>query len=254
MSQWRALLSETVFLWAFREAAYWSQRWPGIVTINRNIIEDNETDYSAGGLIAINREPATSNGGPMVVSNNILRNNRCGSGIAAAHGGAAYIYNTDTLTMFNNLIYSNQARAMDTFEGSAGGLVVVTYAGSVNMVNNTITRNHADTAMGGIYLVEAGDAWAVSDINLQNNIIRGNTYGLSSAEEDILTTSATNPVSGNTLTIANNNYSVLTNDAAAVTPTLSDNINADPLFVNVTDPDSANSDMRLRYGSPWVDR
>jgi hypothetical protein len=226
---------------------------PGTITINRNIIEDNETDYSAGGLIAINREPATSNGGPMVVSNNILRNNLCGTGIAAAYGGAAYLYNTDTLTMFNNLIYSNHARVLDVFEGSTGGLVVVTYAGDVNMVNNTITGNHADTATGGIYLVEAGDAWAVSNVNLQNNIIRSNTSGESSTAEDILNKlSATNPV-GNTLTIANNNYGVLTNDTAAVAPTLSDNINAEPLFVNVTDPDSANWDLRLRYGSPCVD-
>lgn len=222
---------------------------PGVVEINKNIIEDNDSDRRGGGFYVMNHVAGT--GAPIIISNNIIRNNKAGSTTVSSNpfGGGAMLYSTETLTIYNNLIYGNEVRGAVSYEGSGGGLCLIGLAGDIYLINNTIVENHSNGFGGGVTAQTFSNAWANSHFQFYNNIIRGNTYGGWLGDADIFNTISNSvPSPGNTLTISHTNYSGYGAwpNPPAVTPTLTGNINLNPEFVGV-------GDYHLNYTSPCID-
>jgi predicted outer membrane repeat protein len=133
----------------------------------------------------------------------------------------------------NNIITANSA-----FNG--GGLHAVTtgdvVAGTLNLINNTITENTSSNSGGGIYI--DGDLDSV--LNIYNNIIRGN---LCPVGGDI--TLLYDPLQGAESYGFSNNYSYISGNWTQS----GKNINADPQFMA-----PANGDYHLQSTSPCIDK
>ena len=92
---------------------------PGTVWLNRNIIEENETGDTGGGFILYKDDSVTKTGGPIHITNNIIRNNVAASGQDATSGGGR-INTANSLVVSNNLFYGNVVGGNPSFYGGGG--------------------------------------------------------------------------------------------------------------------------------------
>ncbi len=211
---------------------------PGEVTVNKNIFDQNFAQQVGGGLIL--------DLGFKTLSNNIIKNNTAGviGTTLNTVAGGAYVYcsNSNSCSVFNNLIYDNIVNHNDTDSGAAGGIILYAVGGAIDFVNNTVTGNQAYTHGGGIYLAAAGFAH-----RLYNNIIRGNSTLVGWLDSQDIFQSVSNTIPGNSVTIANSDYQYLGIwPVTPVTPTLTANINLDPKFVG-------GGNYHLESDSPCID-
>lgn len=214
---------------------------PGEIEINRNIIEENESNYGAGGAIVYTHDNVVQTGAPIVFTDNIVRNNLAGSG-SDAGGGGAFLYGSSSLLVANNLIYNNEVRG--SFAGRGGGAYLVGLSGPVYAINNTVVFNRAFTEAGGLYM--QGGGWANTDFHLYNNII-GASPDCDECREDIINAiSDSLPSPGNSLIVSHNNFNELINFSGAVVPVVTENFAGDPMFASA-------SDFHLVKGSPCID-
>ena len=224
---------------------------PGTVTLNQNIIEENEAGGTGGGFLINNDDSVTKTGGPIHITNNIIRNNVAASMKDATSGGGR-INALNSLVISNNLIYGNVVGGNPSFFGAGGGLYVPVIGGDVRILNNTIIGNTAYTDAGGINVGSFGlIGYPAQVVQLSNNIIRGN-FATTGSGSDIYTQIKTNP--GNALTISHSDFhDLFTRAGSFLIPTLINNIDAPPLFVSTADPDPANWNLRLQPDSPCID-
>lgn len=174
--------------------------------IEKNTIYDNWSDGNGGGL-------SIEDAG--IVRNNIFFNNYAQLNGGGIHSGPnIYLFrDVDEMPLFqNNIIYKNSA-------ANGGGI-----CGTGNIVNNTITENHAERYGGGIYFIGASTM-------IQNSIVFLNDA---------------------------NEYKEIAHWYATVDINYSDikggwqgegNIDVDPLFIGFT-----NNDYHLQSNSPCVDK
>jgi parallel beta-helix repeat protein len=160
------------------------ETWPYLtgITITGNIIENNDpADDSWGGGIR-------AEGTNIIISNNIIRNNRAGRGGGLAclgnnftvtgnqisnnsatsdHGGGIIAAGTGRIT--NNLIQGNNV-GIDIGYGWGGGIHIFgPSAEPVIFSGNTVQNNHASSSGGGVFVDDGASA------TLQNNLIINNT-------------------------------------------------------------------------------
>ena len=122
--------------------------------IKHNIITDNEAIDATGMVSAGGGGIRAGDGNPQII-NNIIRNNR-------GRYGAGIVLNFAAGIVSNNLIMNN--RGGEDFAGSG----IWKYKGTVaEVANNTIIGNESTLSGAGVYV------WS-SEMNLRNNIIRGN--------------------------------------------------------------------------------
>lgn len=126
----------------------------GEITANNNIISDNDSDGSYGGLVLQASGNLTFNGN--TVSSNTANGSQGGVSVASVAG---------SVIMNSNTISGNEADA-----GSAGGMQILA-AASITFNGNTLTGNKAPTGQGG-----GGVAVSTSggDISMNANTIQGN--------------------------------------------------------------------------------
>lgn len=224
---------------------------PGTVTLNQNIIEENECADTGGGFGIYNDDSVTKTGGLIHITNNIIRKNVAASGTGGT-GGGGRINTANSLVISNNLVYGNVAGGNPSFFGAGGGLFVSVLGGSVQILNNTIVGNTAYTNAGGINVGSFGlSGYPAQVVQLTNNIIWDNVATTGSGN-DIYNEIKTDP--GNTLTIAHSDFhDLFTRIGSFLAPTLLNNIDAAPLFVSTGDPDPANWDLHLQPDSPCID-
>jgi hypothetical protein len=191
----------------------------GSVTIDGITIQNGKVNWP--GMLA----EGWSYYGTVVLSNCIIKNSTSRYDmvlVESDHGNASVI---------NNIIVNNTS----TY-GSAG-IFLYTYSGNIDMTNNIIANNSVTDSSGtggGLYI----DAETTSVANVYNNIIWGNT----ATAGDIYIPSW----SGGTINIYNNDFSTVIIFGSP--PVMSNNIDADPLFVN-----TAAGDYHLATGSPAID-
>jgi hypothetical protein len=183
---------------------------------------------SSGGSLDLN---LTSN----IIKNNQATNSGAGVGVYAQGTGT-----TAHATLTNNMIFGNESG------GNGGG--VYAYADlsgelTMTLTNNTITDNTAVGVGGGLRAYASHGS--VNDVTVKNSILWGNT---AASGQDIAVRQS---VAG----IATVNSSF--NDVGDALPdatgpgtynNLGNNINTDPLFVNLI-----GGDLRLGAGSPAID-
>jgi len=173
--------------------------------------------------------------GDIEISNNIITSNTSTAGGGALLRTSSTNGSSGNVTVVNNVISGNTTTStafisgIEAYSSSDAG-------GTVTLTNNTITGNinPAGSSLGGAYMNAGGSSGVV---NCYNNIIRGNT------PVDIF-------VGGTTKNGYNNNYTTILGGWDYGVGT---NIDADPLFVDVSNPDSANWDLHLRSNSPCID-
>jgi hypothetical protein len=224
---------------------------PGTVTLNRNIIEENECFNTGGGFRITNDDPVTKTGGPIHITNNIIRKNVAASGTGGT-GGGGRINTANSLVISNNLIYGNVVGGNPSFFGTGGGLFVSVLGGNVQILNNTVIGNTAYTDAGGLNVGSFGlSGYPAQVVQLSNNIIRDN-FATTGSGNDIYNQIKADP--GNTLTITYNDFhDLITRAGNFLTPTLLNNIDAAPLFFSTADPDPLNWNLGLQRGSPCMD-
>lgn len=139
--------------------------------------------------------------------------------------------------IFNNLIHNNSAGTDSLAYGLVGGMILGMHAGDAYVISNTITENivHARTGStdgtGGGVLVETDeDAWAGSNVHLYNNIVFQNDCAPTQGSDDISNDIAGSGPYAGTLVISHSDYGELGSNTGLVTPQLTDNIHAAPLF------------------------
>lgn len=156
--------------------------------------------------------------------------------------------NNNIVTVVNNIIVQNNCVEVNAI---AGGLTILSQTGSESnqfiVTNNTIADNTSIDG-AGLRVEDVGTSGNTVEIN--NNIIFNNKDGEGTILDIYLADLAEDMTSLFATSLSNNNYSVLfsqcENDANC-TPeiTLTDNIDADPLFL-----DPANQDYHLGLDSP----
>jgi hypothetical protein len=211
----------------------------GPVIVRNSTFDGNEAANFAGGGAYI-----VGSNDPVVIENNLfLRNGSPG------HGAGVYVVTVSgNIRFVNNVAYTNTAQVL------GGGALLTTSSGKVTVINNTLTADSAASG-GGIYLALDSDA-AVA--NVYNNIIWNNkatnNYGNDIAVCDncnLITVTAT-------VNLRNNNFSDFFSQCEhnlGCSPRIDQksNKNVNPQFVNVTDPDPVNWDLRLDPGSECID-
>ncbi len=205
----------------------------GTVTLRDNTFRDNFAGGGAGTNNAGGLQVSTDTGTIMLTSN-AFRNN---STVEDGGGVSLNSFYDSTATLQNNIFSGNSARF-------GGGAHVSCEIGTVNLTNNTFSGN---SAYGGGLFVELWENIAIA--NIYNNIIWGNTGTFSDlyVQDDMDV-----DLTGARVNLYHNDY---TNFDIEVGDNLfrGDNIDQDPLFVDVSDPDPGNWDLHLNGGSPCID-
>jgi hypothetical protein len=206
---------------------------PGSVIIRNNVFTGNTATNIDGGGISITGYPKS-----VIVEGNLFYENR-----ASVYGGAISIGTFGTVDFMNNVVYTNTA----TF-----GSVQITTSDVATINNNTLTSNSGNG--GGCLWVNLITDTAIA--NIYNNIIwneAGMVYG------DIR---IGDRVGGSNIGVAvnlyNNDFADFFSDCSniigcAPNITQGNNKNVNPQFVNVSNPDPANWDLRLASGSEAID-
>ncbi len=203
------------------------------VEIDRFTIENGNT-ADGGGIFAF-----ASNSGviELTLNANIIRNNRStnsGGGVAMyAQGAGANAH----ATLTNNVIYGNDTT------GKGGGFYAFSNNSSnvtANLINNTITDNTSGDVGGGLRAYSS--AGSVTDVTVKNSIIWGNA-GASGHDIAIRQSLGGNATVHSSF---NDVGDILPDaDAPGTYDDQGDNIDANPLFANVS-----LGDLHLGVGSP----
>jgi predicted outer membrane repeat protein len=191
---------------------------PVALTVTRSVFVRNRAQ-EGGGAISVE-----GSGSLTVTDSTFLRNKAVSPGISLQGGGAVAIVtgSSSLVTMTNTLFAGNTAKGY-------GGALWMTYAGSLDMTNCTLTRNATKMNGGGLYLDSVAGA-------LTNTIVWGNKAAV-----------GTDVWAGNTtLDLDHDDIGELTTDATVVND-LGGNINTDPLLV------APPNDLHLAAGSPCID-
>ncbi len=197
----------------------------GNITLTSNTFTSNSTttDNPSGG------------GGASVFTGSgtiTLTNNRFAANSSRGDGGGANVKNSsgDT-TLTNNRFIDNSTQA------SGGGAKVTTDSGAIKLTNNTFVFNSSiEESGGGLF----ADGSGTTIINIQNNIIFGNTT--SENGDDVFV--------GNTATL--NLFKNIFSDfdcSSCLNVRESENINQDPLLI-----DPLNGDIHLGTNSPAINK
>ncbi len=206
---------------------------PGSVIIRNNIFNGNVATNIDGGGISLIGNPIS-----VLVENNIFYANR-----ANVYGGAISVNTYGAVDFVNNVVYTNTA----TF-----GSVQITTADVANITNNTLTSNSGNG--GGCLWVNLIEDTAIS--NIYNNIAWNQT-GSIGGDIRIGDVAGDGNV-GAVVNLYNNNFTDFFSNCSNLlgcTPRINqaNNKSVDPLFVNVSDPDPANWNLRLSFGSECID-
>ena len=210
----------------------------GAVTLADNIITGNTSNDQGGGVYA-SSYGATGSDDVILTGNTIIENTAINYGGGASVIAGATSGQTGAVTLINNIVAEN---SVSYASGKGGGVFVWPSSGSgpsdtVTLTNNTVTENAAVQFGGGVYIVMDDNI-----NNCYNNIIWGNTTPMGLGGDIELT--GTGTAHGH-----NNVYSHLSGSWA----TVGNNLNVNPLFVDVTDPNPADWDLHLRSNSPCID-
>jgi hypothetical protein len=207
------------------------------VTLNVNgFTIQNGNSADGGGIFASAVQSGTVN---LNVVGSIIRNNESTN---SAGGVGVYAENPGShaqATLTNNMIFNNQTAGNG---GGVYGFSNLSANTSLVLINDTISSNAADLAGGGLRAYAANAATTTTTV--KNNIIWGNS---AASGDDIAVRSS---LSGSAT--VNASYSDIGDvlpdaDAPGTYNNLSNNINADPLFVN-----SIGGDFHLGAGSTAI--
>lgn len=218
--------------------AYVYCRGAGTVQFKNNILVNNLAQNFAGGGLAV--LGAT---GQVTIERNLFYENSSNS-----HGAGVYVATgSGSIVLVNNMIYANMAQSI------GGGALLATTSGIVTVTNNTFTANSANNG-GGLNVSLSADT-AVT--NIYNNIIWNNlaaNYG-----DDIdLCDNCGGITATSVVNLYNNNFSDVYSQCANTTGCIplinqGNNKNVNPKFVNASDPDPENWDLRLFIDSESID-
>ena len=233
---------------------------PGSISILNNIIENNHAEETGGGCVAAVWDFSTDNGGNITFSENIVRGNSVykDTNTDGEGGGCAFIVSGKTVVT-NNLLYNNAVGSSDVLpaKGRGGGLSFSLVAGQLHLVNNTITQNDSSAndptlgSDGGISIVsDDSEGWQPAEVIISNNIIFDNTSSSDNGNDMGTRVISSGDITGSSLSIVNNNYHGYrnSNESSAVIPSLSNNIDENPIFST-----SVNSMYHLTDHSPCID-
>jgi parallel beta-helix repeat protein len=199
----------------------------GAVTVNKNIIKANVSQYDGGGAAVSSRSYRE-----IILANNIITENSSGR-----NGGGVYTYDSSSNNYGAETVFINNVITDNTANNNGGGIYAYAYQREIFLINNSVTGNSSSGSGGGVYFSN----YYYGQEKLYNNIIWGNT---ASAGGDIYIYNP-NSYSG-TINADNNDF-----DPAKVTGSFTNqanNINVDPLFMN-----AAEGNYHLSAGSPCID-
>jgi hypothetical protein len=187
---------------------------------------------------------ASSETGKIKITGNLFSQNT-----SDYQAGGAYVDSFSGETILSNNIFTKNSA--NIYYG--GGASVITEVGTFTLVNNTLIGNSASYG-GGIY-IELDDNRAIA--NLYNNIVWDNE-AFSLGNDIYMYDDFTGAAVGAEVNLHHNDYSDFYSTCenyVGCTHTISElgNINEDPLFVNVADPDPNNWDLHLTSDSPCID-
>jgi hypothetical protein len=207
----------------------------GDLTLTNNSFDGNSCEDDSAGAWA------WSNSGTVTFRNNLFSDNS-----SNFIGGALAGSNTGSVVLTNNIFSGNSA-----ITEYGGGAAVFCDSGKVTITNNSFYGNSASTDGGGLYVwVQLNTA----TVNIYNNIIWGNTKGVGGSGGDLYVNDEGRfPPTGTgaTVNLYNNDYTDLyVRDGDNLFQ--GDNIDQDPRFVDVSDPDPSNWDLHLNGGSPCI--
>ncbi len=207
-------------------------------TINRCIINGNQAGQSDnGGGILTRNSSATFN--DCTISNN-----------TASHGGGIEV-NGGSPTITNCVISGNEA-------GTTGGGIEVNN-GSPTITNCIISGNKANSSLrggGGIYIRNASAI--ITNCTISNNTANegGGIYCYKQLSQSVPTVTncifwedTPNEIHNS----CGNNFTVTYSDVQGGYSG-EGNIDGAPLFMDITDPEPANWNLRLRSNSPCIDK
>ena len=209
----------------------------GTVRFSNNNLRNNVATNFAGGGIYI-----STSSGPVTIEKSFFARND-----SNLHGGGIYVVtDSGNIDLVNSAVYTNTAQAI------GGGAILVTTSGIVFVTNNTLAANSGNSG-GGIELTLSDSAIA----HIFNNIIWDNT-AIQHGSDIGLCDNCTGSDIGAVVNLYNNDFGDFYGYCAntvGCTPHVNqaNNKNVNPQFVNVSDPDPANWDLRLTSGSEAID-
>jgi parallel beta-helix repeat protein len=210
----------------------------GTVRFSNNTLRNNVATNFAGGGIYI----ATSSG-PVTIEKSFFARND-----SNIHGGGIYVVtDSGNIDLVNNTVYTNTAQVL------GGGALIVTTSGTMTVASNTLTSNAADGG-GGMY---GGLNSDTATLQIYNNIAWNNT-AIQSGDDINVCDNCTGATVGSVVNIYYNDFTDfygMCENTVGCTPRINqgNNKNVNPQFVNVSDPDPANWDLRLASGSEAID-
>ncbi len=146
-----------------------------IVTVDKNILSDNNAAFAGGAVIALNSSSVYLN--DSVVSNNsanrgggiaayynagVHLTNTALSGNSGARGGAARAYINSKITVTNNLVSNNSASVI-------GGAFHITGGSTLKVSGVHIKDNNAMFTGGAIYAGQAGTSVSIFETTFADN-------------------------------------------------------------------------------------
>lgn len=203
----------------------------GNITFQDNIVMGNTAQTHSGISLQLSD-------GVLLFNRNLVLDNHATDGDV----GGALLYSAAGEVVFTNNIVSGNTATKET-----GGILISPITGPITVVNNTVTGNTAGTNAGGINL-NVNDT---SITRIYNNIVYGNAATADKGEDifidDIFTIA---PV----VELFYNNFSEFCFHSGSCDPSAlgadeGENLNVDPLFV-----DLLGNDFRLQESSPVVDQ
>jgi len=185
-------------------------------------------------------------GGAEIYGDSITITNNCFTGNSAIEGGGAEIGGYDELFLNNNVFAGNTATSY-----YGGGLDTDTgiYPALATIRNNTFTQNSAPEG-GGMYLMARNNS---AILNVYDNIVWGNTA--TTGADLYIRDDGESDGTGANVNFKCNDYSGLYVDDGDHF-TQSDNIDADPLFMDLgywAGPDWIEGDYHVYPSSPTID-